>query len=234
MTSASLGGAGRTAGAGGHDRGTLGAGASEGRAVARAAGTARTTRAARSEVVRGRGSRAVRGADTRVVLRTTPGKTDAGVSDGISLHLVDGHLSGVAVDELDETAALARRDLDVSYLAETLEEAAELVFSHVAREAADENRGVVGIGELVHLLLVRSSAVALVEVGGGRHAVEALLLLLLGVHGRRHVGAARRAAIGTMVAGRTVLVDDAHTVTAEDAYRFLGVAVEMRMGRFPQ
>jgi hypothetical protein len=36
--------------------------------------------------------------------------------------LVDGHLSRVAVDELDETAALARRNLDVGDFTKALEE----------------------------------------------------------------------------------------------------------------
>ena len=44
----------------------------------------------------------------RVVLGAAPAKTDTGVTDGVALHLVDGHLGGVAVDKLNETASLAR------------------------------------------------------------------------------------------------------------------------------
>ena len=56
---------------------------------------------------RWRWSRAV-GAASRagVVLGAAPAQADTRVTDGVSLHLVDSHLSGVALDELDETAAL--------------------------------------------------------------------------------------------------------------------------------
>jgi hypothetical protein len=56
----------------------------------------------------------------------------------------------VALDELDETAALSRGDLDVGNLAESLEERAELILGDVARETTNEDSGVVGVGELVH------------------------------------------------------------------------------------
>jgi hypothetical protein len=56
----------------------------------------------------------------------------------------------VALDELDETAALSRGDLNVGNLAESLEERAELILGDVARETTNENSGVVGVGELVH------------------------------------------------------------------------------------
>lgn len=114
-------------------------------------------------------SRAVRGSSwTRVVLGASPGETDTGVSDGVTLHLVDGHLGGVALDELDEAAALSGWDLDVGDLSEALEEGAELVLSDVARQATDEDGGVVGVGELVHWL--RSAVVA---DRGSTHGVHA-------------------------------------------------------------
>ena len=137
---------------------------------------ARTIRSARSAtsvrghtdlsshgIVRRRGGGAVRGANTRVVLRSTPGEADARVPDGVPLHLIDGHLCSVAVNELDEAAALARRNLDVGDFAEALEERAKLVLSDVARQTADEDSGVVGVRELVH----------------GLHWIELLLVVIL-------------------------------------------------------
>ena len=133
-----------------------------------------------------RWSRTVRGSSgTRVVLGASPGKANAGVSDGVTLHLVDGHLSGVALDELDEAAALSGWDLDVGDLPEALEEGAELVLGDVAREATDEDGGVVGVSELVHWL--RGTVVA---DRGSAH----------GVHARGHVAShwgARHTAHGT-------------------------------------
>jgi hypothetical protein len=100
---------------------------------------------------RWRGSRAVGAAGRAgVVLGAAPAQADTRVTDGVSLHLVDSHLSGVALDELDETAALSRGDLDVGNLAESLEERAELILGDVARETTNEDSGVVGVGELVH------------------------------------------------------------------------------------
>jgi len=104
-----------------------------------------------SHVVRRRGGRAVGSSDTRVVLGSTPAEADTRVTNGVALHLVDGHLSSMAVDELDETAAFARRNLDISNLTEALEEGSEFVLGHVARKSANEDSGVVGVGELVHL-----------------------------------------------------------------------------------
>ena len=89
-----------------------------------------------------------------VVLASTPTEANARVTDRITLHLVDGHLRGMALDELDEAAALSRGNLDVGDLAEALEERAELVLCHIARQAADEDSGVVGVGELIHGLLL--------------------------------------------------------------------------------
>lgn len=111
-----------------------------GRAVARQA-----------HVMGRRRSWAVGSADARVVLRTTPAETDTRVANGVALHLVDGHLGGMAVDKLDETAALSRRNLDISNLTKALEERTELVLGDVARETANKDGGVVGVGELVHL-----------------------------------------------------------------------------------
>src|SRR4051794_32029276 len=87
-----------------------------------AEGSARTTgsmrgHASHGRVVRRRGSRAVRGTDARVVLRTAPRQADARVTDGVPLHLVDCHLSSMAMHKLNEAATLARGDLDVGNLA---------------------------------------------------------------------------------------------------------------------
>jgi len=57
----------------------------------------------------------------------------------------------MAVDELDEATALARWDLDVGDLSESLEEGSELILSDVARKPAHEDGRVVRVGELVHL-----------------------------------------------------------------------------------
>lgn len=186
-------------------------GTAEGRAIARATGARRT------EVV-GRGrSRTVRRTNARVVLRAAPAETDARVTDGVSLHLVDGHLSGVAVDKLHKAAALARRDLDVGDLTEALEETAELILGNVARKTTNKNRSVVGVGELVHLLLLElgSSAIALVELGTGGDTVEGLRLVR--VHGRRHL-VALLGAVGAVVTVLGRRGGDAHgSVTAVDA-----------------
>lgn len=58
----------------------------------------------------------------------------------------------MTLHELDESTSLARRNLDVCYLAKSLEEGAELVLGDIATKAADENGRVVGVGELVHRL----------------------------------------------------------------------------------
>ena len=125
------------------------------------------------------GSGTIGGTDAGVVLGATPGEADARVADRISLHLVDCHLCGVAVNELDETASFAGRDLDVGDFAESLEERAKLVLGDVARETANENSGVVGVSELVHGLhgvetgivgLSRNSPLHVGSMGGnGRH-----------------------------------------------------------------
>lgn len=118
------------------------------------------------EVRWGRG-RAVRGADARVVLRAAPRETDAGVADRVALHLIDRHLRGVTVDELNKAAALSRRDLDVGDLSESLEERPELILGDVATKATDEDGRVVGIRELVHGLHGRvGSRLLVVEAHG--------------------------------------------------------------------
>lgn len=111
----------------------------------------RSAVAGHAHVVRRGRSRAVGGTNSRVVLRSTPAETDTRVSNRITLHLVDGHLGGVAVDKLDETAALARRYLDIGDLTEALEERSQLVLGDVAGKTTNEDSGVVGVSELVHL-----------------------------------------------------------------------------------
>jgi hypothetical protein len=104
-----------------------------------------------SHIMRRRRSRAVGSANARVVLGTTPAQADTRVPDRIALHLVDGHLSGVAVDKLDEPATLARRNLDVGYLTESLKEAPKLVLGNITRKTTDKDSRVIGIRELIHL-----------------------------------------------------------------------------------
>ena len=87
-----------------------------------------------------------------IVLGSSPAQADTGIADGVALHLVDCHLGGVALDELDEAAALSRRDLDVGDLTKALEEGAQFILGNVARKTANEDGGVVGVGKLVHRL----------------------------------------------------------------------------------
>lgn len=112
---------------------------------------ARSAVAGHAHVVRGRRGGAVGSTDARVVLRTSPAEAHARVTNGVALHLVDGHFGSVAVDELNEAAALARRNLDVGDFTEALEERSELVLGDVARKATNEDGSVVGVSELVHL-----------------------------------------------------------------------------------
>lgn len=99
---------------------------------------------------RGRGG-AVRAASRAgVVLRATPAQTHTRVTDGVSLHLVDGHLCSVTLNELNEAASLAGRDFDVGDLAKPLEERAELILGNISGKATHEDGCVVGVGELVH------------------------------------------------------------------------------------
>lgn len=97
------------------------------------AGTrAAVSRARHAHVVRRRRSRAVGSANSRVVLRSAPAEAHTGVTDGVALHLVDGHLGGVTVDELDEAAALAGRNLDIGDLSKALEERSQLILGNVS------------------------------------------------------------------------------------------------------
>jgi len=58
----------------------------------------------------------------------------------------------MALNELNKTAALSWRNLDVGDLAKALEERAKFVLGNVARESTNKDSGVVGVGELVHRL----------------------------------------------------------------------------------
>lgn len=146
------------------------------------------TMAGHAHVVRRRRRRAVGSADARVVLRSSPAQADARVANRVALHLVDGHLGSVTVHELNKAATLAGGDLHVGDFTKALEERSELILGHISREATDENRGVVGIGELVHL---RSRVVAAVR----REALNTPPHLLLR-HASHHLAATlvRRAA----------------------------------------
>lgn len=145
-------------------------------ATTKVVGTVRArTTVRRHAVVGRRRSRTVRSTHARVVLRAAPRKADARVPNRISLHLVDRHLGGVTVHKLDEATALSGRDLDVCYLAESLEERTQLVLSHVARQTADEHSGVIRVSELVHGSLTHAStritaATSTVERTRLRHA----------------------------------------------------------------
>ncbi len=98
-----------------------------------------------------RRSRAVRSASRAgVVLRTSPTQANTRIADGVALHLVDGHLRGMTLHELDETASLAWRNLDVGNLTEALEERTQLILGDIARQTTNEDSGVVGVGKLVH------------------------------------------------------------------------------------
>lgn len=147
-----------------------------------------------------------------VILGTAPAQTNARVTDGVALHLVDGHLGSVALDELDKAAALSGGNLDVGDLSEALEERAELILSHVARQATDEDGGVVGVGELVHGLgstveAHGGTAHRRVHAGGARHAhvgsTDTRTLVLGGSGGDAH-GAV--AAVDTLHLGESTLL----------------------------
>ena len=128
----------------------------------------------------------VRGTHTRVVLTATPGQADTGVADGVALHLIDGHLCSMTVDELDEAAALARRNLDVGDLPEALEKGTELILGNVPRESADKNSSIVWVGELIHLGSRVESAILITAWHPSPHLLLLLLLLLLRRHATLH------------------------------------------------
>lgn len=163
---------------------------------------ARTT-VRRHAVVGRRRSRTIRSTHARVVLRAAPRKADARVPDRIALHLVDRHLRGVTVHELDEATALSGGDLDVCYLAESLEERAQLILGHVARQTANEDGRVVRVSELVHGSLTHASTriaatAATVEWTRLRHAPTHA-----GLHGvRHHLATVSTAVVGVLVSTR--------------------------------
>lgn len=85
-------------------------------------------------------------------MAATPGQTDPGVSNWVSLHLVDSHLGGVSLNELNETASLSWWDLDVGDFTKALEERAQFVLGNVAGQSSNKDGSVVWVGELVHWL----------------------------------------------------------------------------------
>lgn len=89
---------------------------------------------------------------TRIVLATSPAETDPRIPNRIALHLVDGHLCCVTLDELNKPAALPGRNLDVGNFSEALEERPELVLRDIPRKPSNKDCGVVRVGELVHWL----------------------------------------------------------------------------------
>jgi hypothetical protein len=65
----------------------------------------------------------------------------------------------VTLDELDESAAFSRGDLDVGDFAEALEEGTQLILRDISRQSSNKNRGIVRIGKLIHGLLLLLLAV---------------------------------------------------------------------------
>lgn len=147
-------------------------------------------RRSRGEIMWRGGRRAVGSTYSRIVLGTTPGQSYARVTDWITLHLVNSHFGRVTMDELDESATLSRRNLDVGYLPKPLEEGSQFVFGYITRKTAHENSGVVWIGELVHRerverrstlsLLLRVAVTRLLLNPRVRHAAVKLLGRLRG------------------------------------------------------
>lgn len=88
----------------------------------------------------------------RIVLGSAPGKANTRVTNGIALHLIDSHLGGMALDELDKSTSFSWRNLDVSDFSKALEKRSELVLSNISRQTAHENGSIVWIRELVHWL----------------------------------------------------------------------------------
>ena len=219
-----------------------------GRALGRRLGTRGTLRAhgrsaelptvragvagAHAHVVRRGRSRPVRGADPRVVLGPAPAKPDTRVANGVTLHLVDRHLRRMPVHELDEATALARGNLDIGDLTEALEEGSELVLGHIARETADEHSRVVGIGELVHL---RGGVEAATPVGRRERPGPHVLLRDVVHHRRRSMVTGE--SVGAVVeteCQQPISLPRQGWVLYCQTYRFLGVAVEILIGRLPQ
>jgi hypothetical protein len=187
-------------------------------------------------VVWRRRSRTIRSTHARVVLRAAPRKADARVSNRISLHLVYCHFSGVTVHKLNEATPLSRRNLNVCYLAESLEERTQLVLGHITRETADKHGGVVRVSELVHGSLAHAStriaaATAAVEWTRLRHAPTHA-----GLHGiRHHWTTVAATVVGVLVPTATRCQGRVSAIMDKGiTYRCLGVAVLMRIGRLPQ
>lgn len=154
-----------------------------------------------AHVVRRRRSRAVGSADSRVVLRSAPAESHSRVANGVALHLVDGHLGGVAVDKLDEAAALARRDLDVGDFSESLEERSKFVLRDIAGKAADENSCVIRIGELVHLSswVEAATSTGIAAVGKSLNSSPHLLLRHTAAHHRTALVSVTKAVIAAVI-----------------------------------
>lgn len=148
---------------------------------------------------RGR-SRTVRSTHARVVLRSAPREADARVANGITLHLIYRHFRRVAVDELDEAATLSGRDLHVCDLSKSLKEGAQLVLGDVAREAANKDSGVVGVGELVHRSRAHAAAVGSTAAG-----VERARLGHAPAHARLHGVAHHGSALSTSIVVRVMV-----------------------------
>ena len=130
-----------------------------------------------------------------IVLAATPGETNTRVADRIALHLVDGHLGGVTLNELNEAASFAWGDLDIGDLAKALEERPEFILGDVSREASNEDGGVVRVSELVHGL--RRAIVAHWRGSHGVHSKGASATAGAGLH----VHATRSARAAALVLG---------------------------------
>lgn len=89
---------------------------------------------------------------SRVVLRSSPRESDTRITDWITLHLVDGHLSCMSLDKLHEAATLSWWNLHIGDFAESLEEGSQFILGNVTRESTDKDGRVVRVGELVHWL----------------------------------------------------------------------------------
>lgn len=187
---------------------TYGHGGRRGVAAKAAAEVVRTVGTGGTALVVGRRrGRAIRRADTRVVLGTSPGETNARVADGVALHLVDCHLGGMAVYELDETAALTGRDLDIGDFSEALEEGTEFILGDVSGQTTDKDSGVVRVGELVHLGGGLHSSVALVRIKRTRllHAPSHTRLHARVAHHGTAVTAVTAVVVGVVVVGATIV-----------------------------
>jgi len=181
-----------------------------------------------AQVVRWRGSRAVRSTNPRVVLRAAPAQADTRVSDGVTLHLIDGHLSSVAVDELNKAAAFARWDLDVGDLPKALEEGAKFILGDIARETADKDGGVVGVGELVHLAARVEPAAGAGSTTSVREAAHAATPHLLLGHAAGH----NRVSVVAMT-GEGVVVVAVLRGGGRDAHRSVATVDTLHLHKSP-